>query len=77
MKTKFLGGCAALCAAAALSGCAALGASNPTDLLKQIDANFAGCDRHITFQAGMGVMAPGAQMSGSVDCKGAAAAAAT
>ena len=75
MKTKLLAGGAALCAAAALSGCATLGASNSTDLLKQIDANFAGCDRHITFQAGMGVVAPGAQVSGSVDCRGASAAA--
>jgi len=69
MKTKLLAGCAILCAAA-LSGCASLGNAGSSDLLKQIDGNFAGCDRHITFQAGVGIVASGAQVSGSVDCKG-------
>ena len=72
MKSKLLAGCALLCAATVLSGCATLGTAGSSDLLKQIDANFAGCERHITFQAGLGVVAPGAQVSGSVDCKGSA-----
>lgn len=70
MKTKLIGGCAALYAALGLSGCASLSGRGSSDLLKQIDANFSGCDRHITFQAGLGLVAPGAQVSGSVDCKG-------
>jgi hypothetical protein len=60
-----------MCAAVALAGCAGMN-GNSADLLKQLDSNFAGCDRHITFQAGVGVVTPGAQVSGSVDCKGAA-----
>lgn len=61
---------AAVTAAVALSGCTSLGQSNSAELLKQIDTNFAQCERHITFQAGVGVVTPGAQISGSVDCKG-------
>lgn len=53
-----------------LSGCVSQGS---LDLLKQMDANFANCERHITFQGGIGVITPGAQVSGSVDCKGVAA----
>lgn len=70
MKTKLLAGCAAVCAAITLTGCAGMGGGNASDLLKQLDTNFATCDRHITFQGGVGVVAPGAQVSGSVDCKG-------
>lgn len=62
-----------IAAAAALSACAA--GADRTELLKQLDANFAACERHITFQAGVGVITPGAQVSGSIDCKGAPAAA--
>jgi hypothetical protein len=71
MIPKLLAGCALACAAIALTGCAAMGGSS-SDLLKQLDSNFATCDRHITFQGGVGVVTPGAQMSGSIDCKGAA-----
>jgi hypothetical protein len=70
MKTKLLAGCAAACAAAALTGCVGMSGGDASDLLKQLDSNFATCDRHITFQGGVGVVAPGAQVSGSVDCKG-------
>lgn len=69
MIPKLLAGCALACAAIALTGCAAMG-GNSSDLLKQLDSNFANCDRHITFQGGVGVVTPGAQVSGSVDCKG-------
>jgi len=74
MTTKLLAGGVCLCAAAVLSGCASLNGAASSDLLKQIDGNFADCERHITFQAGVGVVAPGAQVSGSVDCKGVLAA---
>lgn len=70
MNTKLLAGCALLCAGAALSGCAGLNSGASSDLLKQMDVNFAGCERHFTIQAGLGVVMPGAQISGSVDCKG-------
>jgi hypothetical protein len=56
--------------ALALGGCAGLSSGGSSDLLKQLDSNFATCDRHITFQAGVGVVTPGAAVSGSVDCKG-------
>jgi hypothetical protein len=69
MKTLLLAGALAL-AAVSVSGCTSLGQQGSADLLKQIDTNFAQCDRHITFQAGVGVVTPGAQVSGSVDCKG-------
>jgi hypothetical protein len=52
------------------AGCSSLGQQGSADLLKQLDQNFAQCDRHITFQAGVGVVTPGAAVSGSVDCKG-------
>jgi len=71
MLTKLLAGCAFASAALALAGCAGLNAGGSADLLKQIDGNFAGCERHVTFQAAIGVLTPGAQVSGSVDCKGA------
>jgi hypothetical protein len=74
MKTKRLSVCALACAALTLGGCAGLNSAGSSDLLKQLDSNFATCDRHITFQAGVGVAIPGAQVSGSVDCKGNAAA---
>lgn len=71
MKKLLIAG-AALALAASLSGCAGFAANtNQAELLKQLDTNFARCDRHITFQAGVGVVTPGAQISGSVDCKGA------
>jgi hypothetical protein len=70
MTIKHLSVCALACVAAALGGCAGLSGSGSADLLKQLDANFATCDRHITFQAGVGVAMPGAAVSGSVDCKG-------
>jgi hypothetical protein len=69
MKIKRLSACAVACAALTLGGCAGLGGGS-SDLLKQLDANFAACDRHIQFQATAGVTVPGAQVSGSVDCKG-------
>lgn len=53
-----------------LGACSSLGQQGSADLLKQLDQNFAQCDRHITFQAGVGVITPGAAVSGSVDCKG-------
>jgi hypothetical protein len=70
MKIERLLACALTCAALTLSGCAGLGGGGSSDLLKQLDANFAACDRHIQFQATAGVTIPGAQVSGSVDCKG-------
>jgi len=70
MRTTLLAGGAFTCAALGLAGCAGLNSGGSADLLKQLDSNFAGCERHLTFQAGVGVVAPGAQMSGSVDCKG-------
>jgi hypothetical protein len=70
MTTKRLAAFASACAALSLGGCAGLNSGGSADLLKQLDANFATCDRHITFQAGVGVAIPGAQVSGSVDCKG-------
>ena len=70
MNTKLFAGCALLFAGAALSGCAGLNSGASSDLLKQMDVNFAGCERHFTIQAGLGVVMPGAQISGSVDCKG-------
>jgi hypothetical protein len=76
MKTKLLVGVALACSGAVLAGCAGLGGGN-SDLLRQLDGNFAGCERHITFQAGLGVVAPGAQVSGSVDCKGVSASGST
>jgi hypothetical protein len=57
-------------AAVAMSACSSLGQQGSADLLKQLDQNFAQCDRHITFQAGVGIITPGAAVSGSVDCKG-------
>lgn len=70
MKTILIAGLV-LASPIALSGCAGMGSSaSQADLLKQIDSNFAKCERHITFQAGVGVITPGAQVSGSVDCKG-------
>ena len=71
MRNKLLAGGAIACAALAVSGCAGMNSGSSADLLKQLDTNFAGCDRHVTFQAGVGVVTPGAQISGSVDCKGA------
>jgi hypothetical protein len=73
MNTKRLTVCVMACAALSLGGCAGLSSGSSSDLLKQLDSNFATCDRHITFQAGVGVAIPGAQVSGSVDCKGNAA----
>lgn len=74
MTTKRLSAYALACAALTLGGCAGLSSSSSSsDLLKQLDGNFATCDRHLTFQAGVGVAIPGAQVSGSVDCKGNAA----
>jgi hypothetical protein len=73
MTIKRLAACALACAALTLGGCAGLSSSSSSDLLKQLDGNFATCDRHLTFQAGVGVAIPGAQVSGSVDCKGNAA----
>lgn len=70
MKIKRLTVYALTCTAMTLGGCAGLNSAGSSDLLKQLDANFATCDRHITFQAGVGVAIPGAQVSGSVDCKG-------
>ena len=69
MKSKLVAGCAALCAAIALAGCASLNRAGSSDLLRQIDANFAGCERHVTFQGSLGAIMPGAQVSGSIDCK--------
>lgn len=68
MKTLLFAGCALLLAST--SACSSLGQQGSADLLKQLDTNFAGCDRHITFQAGVGIVTPGASVSGSVDCKG-------
>ncbi|MGZ6017522.1 MAG: hypothetical protein ACXWKO_02545 [Phenylobacterium sp.] len=73
MLSKRLSAFALACAGLILSGCAGLNSGGSSDLLKQLDANFATCDRHITFQAGVGITVPGAQVSGSVDCKGNAA----
>lgn len=73
MLSKCLAACALACASLTLGGCAGLNSGGSSDLLKQLDANFATCDRHITFQAGVGITVPGAQVSGSVDCKGNAA----
>lgn len=70
MMTQRLAVCALACAALTLGGCAGLNSAGSSDLLKQLDSNFATCDRHITFQAGVGVAIPGAQVSGSVDCRG-------
>ena len=70
MTTKRLFASALASAAFTLGGCAGLNSAGSSDLLKQLDSNFATCDRHITFQAGVGVTVPGAQVSGSVDCKG-------
>ena len=58
------------CAALSLGGCASLNGSDSSDLLKQLDSNFAACDRHLAFSGAVGVLTPGAQVSGSVDCKG-------
>jgi len=68
--TKLLAGFALACAVPGLASCAGLNSGGSADLLKQLDTNFAGCERHLTFQAGVGVVTPGAQLSGSVDCKG-------
>lgn len=70
MTTRRLLVFAAACVALSLGGCAGLNSGGSADLLNQLDSNFATCDRHITFQAGVGVAIPGAQVSGSVDCKG-------
>ena len=53
MKINHLSACALACAALMLGGCAGLGGGS-SDLLKQLDANFATCDRHIQFQATAG-----------------------
>ena len=70
MTTKHFAVGILTCAALTVAGCAGLNNAGSSDLLKQLDSNFATCDRHITFQAGVGVAIPGAQVSGSVDCKG-------
>ncbi len=65
---RFLMAAGVAAAAAALSACSTLtGGSNAVDMLKQLDANYAHCERHITYQAGIG-LAPSAAVSGSVNC---------
>lgn len=59
---------AALSACASLGGCA-LNSADATALLKQADTNFQNCDRQINFTAGLGVVTPGAQVTGTINCK--------
>ena len=72
MTPKLLAGCANSPAPPSPSAAApAPDGGSSADLLKHLDTNFAGCDRHLTFQAGVGIAAPSAQMNGSIDpCKG-------
>jgi len=54
-----------LLAAVALAGCAG---GNGTEMLDAIGRNYGHCERHITYSAGIGVLSPGAQVSGSINC---------
>lgn len=59
---------AALAAATSVLLCACQTAGDPGAVLKQLGETYAHCERHITYTAALGVLAPGASISGSVDC---------
>lgn len=54
--------------AASTSLCACQTAGDPGAVLKQLGETYAHCERHITYTAAVGVLTPGASITGSVDC---------
>ena len=59
---------AAMAAATSVLLCACQTAGDPGAVLRQLGETYAHCERHITYTAAVGVLVPGASISGSVDC---------
>lgn len=61
---------AAITLAVSLSGCATGQSPDAAErTIRAFGEAYAHCERHFTYTAGVGIMAPGVQISGSIDCK--------
>lgn len=54
--------------ALALSGCGTMSGSDAAAVLEQLGKNYGHCERHLSYSAGIGIISPGATLSGSISC---------
>ncbi len=54
-----------LAGAMPLAGCAS---ANTAEVIKVLGETYAHCERTVTYSAGLGLLSPGLQVSGSIKC---------